>query len=206
MERPCWPRLLARVLVLLVAVEVVVWSQAGASWSANGSMPYERGELAVAAVNGKIHLISGSSRGVEANAFHQEYDPRAGTWRELALMPSVASHAGAAALNGKISTIPAGSRLRSPSRATESRRRGGVLPNRGFELGTGLPFQTVERTHGGRGENRREQGRHEVDPALFTPIRSPRRAAGGGRRMAAIGSNRRDASVSSRDLRGPSDS
>ena len=65
-------------------------------------MPYERGELAIAAVNGKIYLISGSSRGVEASAFNQEFDPGAGTWRELALMPSVASHAGAVALNGKI--------------------------------------------------------------------------------------------------------
>jgi len=58
-----------------------------------------------AIVNGKIYIISGSSRGVEANAFTQEYDPATGTWRELALMPSVASHAGAAVLNGKIYVV-----------------------------------------------------------------------------------------------------
>ena len=106
MKRVGWSRLVAGVVsVVLVSVPVVVRSQAGTRWSPNGSMPYERGEAAIAAVNGKIYLISGASRGVEANAFNQEYDPSTGTWRELALMPSVASHAGAAALNGKIYVV-----------------------------------------------------------------------------------------------------
>jgi N-acetylneuraminic acid mutarotase len=106
MERIRWSRLLAGVAsVVLVSAPVATLGQAGATWSPNGSMPFERGETAIAAVNGKIYLISGSSRGVEANAFTQEYDPRAGTWRELALMPSVASHAGAAALNGKVYVV-----------------------------------------------------------------------------------------------------
>jgi N-acetylneuraminic acid mutarotase len=98
-------RLVGVASIVLVAVPVATFGQAGASWSPNGSMPYERAEMAIAAANGKIYLISGGSRGVEANAFNQEYDPRAGTWRELALMPSVASHAGATALNGKIYVV-----------------------------------------------------------------------------------------------------
>ena len=106
MERVRWPRLLAGVVsVALISAPIAALSQVGASWSPNGSMPYERAEMAIATVNGKIYLISGGSRGVEANAFDQEYDPSTGTWRELALMPSVASHAGAAALNGKIYVV-----------------------------------------------------------------------------------------------------
>lgn len=103
MERVRWPQLLAGVAsVVLISAPIAALSQVGATWSPKGSMPYERAEIAVAAMNGKIYVISGQSRGVEANAFNQEYDPITGTWRELALMPSVASHGGAAALNGKI--------------------------------------------------------------------------------------------------------
>jgi len=100
------PRILAAVVAaVLVCMPIAALSQGGPAWSVAGSMPYERSEMAIAELNGKIYLISGNSRGVEANAFMQEYDPRTGTWRELALMPSVASHAGAAALNGKIYVV-----------------------------------------------------------------------------------------------------
>ena len=106
MERVRWSRLLTvLVSVVVICAPVAALSQAGASWSPHGSMPYERAEMAIATLNGRIYLISGGSRGVEANAFNQEYDPATGTWRELALMPSVASHAGAAALNGKIYVV-----------------------------------------------------------------------------------------------------
>ena len=101
-----WTRLLVFVVsVVTISTSIAVRSQGGASWAPNGSLPYERSEMAIAAANGKIYLISGGSRGVEANAFTQEYDPAAGTWRELALMPSVASHAGAVALDGKIYVV-----------------------------------------------------------------------------------------------------
>jgi N-acetylneuraminic acid mutarotase len=106
MKRFCWARLFAGVVsLLLISAPITALAQAGASWSPKGFMPFERAEITVAAVNGKMYVISGNSRGVEANAFNQEYDPATGTWRELALMPSVASHAGAAALNGKIYVV-----------------------------------------------------------------------------------------------------
>jgi N-acetylneuraminic acid mutarotase len=102
----CGLRRLAGVAaVVLISAPIAALSQGGASWSPKGSMPYERAEIAVAAVNGKIYVISGQSPGVQANAFNQEYDPATGTWRELALMPAVASHAGAAVLNGKIYVV-----------------------------------------------------------------------------------------------------
>jgi N-acetylneuraminic acid mutarotase len=102
MRLSCCCRLLAgAAFVAFVFVPIGVLSQGG-GWTPKGSMPFERGEIAVATVNDKIYAISGSSRGVEANAFNQEFDPATGMWRERALMPSVASHAGAAVLNGKI--------------------------------------------------------------------------------------------------------
>ena len=91
--------------VVLVSAPIAALSQVGAGWTPKGSMPYERSEIAVAALNGKIYVISGGSRGVQANAFNQEYDPATGAWRELALMPYVASHVGAAVLNGKIYVV-----------------------------------------------------------------------------------------------------
>jgi N-acetylneuraminic acid mutarotase len=93
------------ICMLVVAMPVATFAQSGAGWSRVGSMPYARAEAAAVEVNGKIYVISGQSRGVDANAFLQEYDPSTGAWRELALMPSVASHAGAAALNGKIYVV-----------------------------------------------------------------------------------------------------
>ncbi len=91
--------------ILIVAISAATFAQGGAGWSRHGSLPYERSETAAVGLNGRIYVISGNSRGVEANAFLQEFDPATGAWRELALMPSVASHAGAAALNGKIYVV-----------------------------------------------------------------------------------------------------
>ena len=103
MEQIRWLRLLAG--AIFISLPGALLGQGGGGWSVSGAMPFERGEMTIATANRKVYLISGSSRGVEANAFTQEYDPAAGTWREVALMPSVASHAGAAALNGKIYVV-----------------------------------------------------------------------------------------------------
>src|SRR5919109_576583 len=77
----------------------------GLSWAVHGSMPFERSEATAAVLNEKVYLISGNSRGNEANSLVQEYDPATGRWRDRALMPSVASHAGSATLNGKIYVV-----------------------------------------------------------------------------------------------------
>jgi N-acetylneuraminic acid mutarotase len=77
----------------------------GGPWTVKATLPYDRAEIAVAAVDGKIYVISGQSHGVDANRFTQEYDPATGSWRDRALMPAVASHAGAVALNGKIYVV-----------------------------------------------------------------------------------------------------
>lgn len=173
-----WRQLLARVVpVVLALAPTTAVAQSGASWAPHGSMPYERGEMAIAALNGKVYLISGSSRGVEANAFMQEYDPATGAWRERALMPSVASHAGAAALDGKIYVVggfvanvhvgavnrvfeydPAADRWRAVAPLSAPRGAVGVVALNG-------------RLHaiGGRDPERRTVATHEVyDPATNT--------------------------------------
>ena len=89
----------------VVFASVALFAQGGSPWTVTGMLPYDRAEIAMATVNGKIYVISGQSRGVDANEFTQEYDPATGNWRELALMPAIASHAGAVALNGKIYVV-----------------------------------------------------------------------------------------------------
>jgi len=99
-------RLVVALMVLLAAcaASVAVVAQGG-PWVVKGMIPYDRAEIAMATVNGKVYVISGQSRGVDANAFTQEYDPATGTWREMALMPAIASHAAAVALNGKVYVV-----------------------------------------------------------------------------------------------------
>ena len=75
------------------------------AWMLKGTMPYHRGEIAVAAVDDKIYVLTGSAPGTQANGFAQEYDSTTGTWRDLPLMPSIASHPGAAAVGGKIYVV-----------------------------------------------------------------------------------------------------
>jgi len=97
--------LVSIICLALIAFAPTALSQTSSGWMPKGAMPFERTEIAAAAVNGKIYVISGGSRGVEANAFNQEFDPATGAWRDVALMPSVASHAGIASLNGKIYVV-----------------------------------------------------------------------------------------------------
>jgi len=58
-----WPRRLASVAaVVLIAAPIAALSQVGASWSPKGPMPYERAEIAIAAVNGKIRRRTRGAR------------------------------------------------------------------------------------------------------------------------------------------------
>lgn len=89
----------------VVVVPTLAFAQGQASWTSIGSMPFERAEISVAEVDGKIYVIGGQMRAVDANKLNQEYDPATGTWRERALMPAVTSHGGAATLNGKVYVV-----------------------------------------------------------------------------------------------------
>ncbi|MBI2189600.1 MAG: galactose oxidase [Acidobacteria bacterium] len=162
---------------VLVLIPALALAQGGPGWSLHASMPFERSETTAAVVNGKVYLISGNSRGNEANSLLQEYDPATGTWRERALMPSVASHAGAAALDGKIYVVggfvanvhvgavtrvfeydPAADRWRALAPLSAPRGAPGVVALNG-------------RVHaiGGRDPDRKTVATHEIyDPATNT--------------------------------------
>jgi N-acetylneuraminic acid mutarotase len=89
----------------LLATPVTALAQGGASWSLAGAMAFERGEVVATAMDGKIYVLTGMSPGNGSNGLGQEYDPATGNWRDLAIMPSVASHAGAASVGGKIYVV-----------------------------------------------------------------------------------------------------
>jgi N-acetylneuraminic acid mutarotase len=76
-----------------------------AQWVAESPLPFDRSEAAAAAVGGRVYVISGNSRGNQANSLVHELEPQNGQWTERALMPNVASHAGAATLGGKIYVV-----------------------------------------------------------------------------------------------------
>jgi N-acetylneuraminic acid mutarotase len=64
-----------------------------------------RSEAATTFANGKIYVIGGLARGLEASTLNQQYDPVTDTWREMAPMPFPLSHPNAAALNNRIYVI-----------------------------------------------------------------------------------------------------
>ncbi len=166
---------IASALVLSIAIGTS--AQSRASWSSKGTMPYERAEIAIAALNGKIYVISGSSSGVEANAINQEYDPATGRWRELAPMPAVASHGGAAVVNGKIYVVGgfvanvhvgAVNRVFEYDPATDRWRAVAPLPARRGAAGV-VALDGKIHAIGGRDVERRTVATHEVyDPASDT--------------------------------------
>jgi len=173
----CSRRLACVAAVALGSLPIPSSAQSAIGWSPQGTLPFERSESTSAVVNEKVYLISGNSRGNEANSLLQEYDPATGAWRDRALMPSVASHAGAAAVNGKIYVVggfvanvhvgavnrvfeydPAADRWRALAPLSAPRGAPGVVALNG-------------RIHaiGGRDPDRRTVATHEVyDPATNT--------------------------------------
>jgi len=89
----------------LLFAPLTALAQDGANWSLEGAMTFERGEVTATAMDEKIYVLTGNSPGNGSNGLGQEYDPATGNWRDLALMPNVASHAGAAATGGKIYVV-----------------------------------------------------------------------------------------------------
>jgi N-acetylneuraminic acid mutarotase len=95
----------AGLALLLGSIPTVTFAQGQVTWTSIGSMPYERSEITLAAAGGKLYVIGGQMRGVNANSINQEYDPVTKTWREAPLMPQVTSHAGSTVLNGRIIVV-----------------------------------------------------------------------------------------------------
>ena len=80
---------------------------AGDTWAAKAAMPTARYDLAVAAVNGKLYAIGGTTINASATmeALHanvEEFDPATNTWITKAPLPAVRGNYAAVAMNGKI--------------------------------------------------------------------------------------------------------
>jgi N-acetylneuraminic acid mutarotase len=85
------------------------------SWSAASTMPTGTGDSGVAALDGKIYVVGGSSfyphilptspdmgSGTWGSSVNYEYDPATDKWRELAPLPIGLSHVGIVGFNHKL--------------------------------------------------------------------------------------------------------
>jgi len=79
-------------------------AQAQGSWTMKEPVPARLNEVAVATVDGKLHVMGGSVLGF-TGPYHLEYDPATDKWRVRAPLPRALDHMGSAVLNGKIYTV-----------------------------------------------------------------------------------------------------
>ncbi len=75
------------------------------TWTTGKPMPMARTEVAVAALDGKLYVIGGSTADVDALTSVEEYDPKANEWRERAPLPEGLNHMAATVLDGKIYAV-----------------------------------------------------------------------------------------------------
>ena len=80
-------------------------SSAQGLWSEKTRLLEPRGEVAAAAVDGKIYVLGGSALGEDAQTLIEEYNPATDRWRVRAPMPRGLSHVGAVGMNGKIYVV-----------------------------------------------------------------------------------------------------
>jgi N-acetylneuraminic acid mutarotase len=85
----------------LGAMTATAHAQAQGSWAMKAPLPAPLNEVAVAAVDGKIHVMGGSVLGI-TGPYHQEYDPATDKWAARAPLPRSLDHMGATVMNGKI--------------------------------------------------------------------------------------------------------
>src|SRR5436309_15074363 len=97
--------LTALIIVLTLAVQSSTQTNTQGVWSEKAQMLEPRGEVAAAAVDGKIYVLGGSALGNDAQTLNEEYTPATDRWRVRAPMPSGLSHVGAVGMNGKIYVV-----------------------------------------------------------------------------------------------------
>jgi N-acetylneuraminic acid mutarotase len=68
-------------------------------------LPFPSTEIAGTVVDGKFHVVGGSTDGRGVSAFHGEYDPATNNWRWRAPLPQELSHVGVASMNGKVYAV-----------------------------------------------------------------------------------------------------
>ena len=97
----------AALTILLSGAPVFAQPQPAAptlgEWMRRASMAMGiRTEPGVAALNGKVYAIGGSTRDADDLATGEVYDPATDTWSAIASMPAGVNHNSAVTLNGKI--------------------------------------------------------------------------------------------------------
>src|SRR5262249_34311656 len=94
----------ATACALLGLSVATAYTQPQGSWAMKAPLPAALSEVAVAAADGKLHVMGGSVLGF-TGPYHVEYDPAADRWRPRAPLPRSLDHMGSAVLNGKIYTV-----------------------------------------------------------------------------------------------------
>ena len=132
------------------------------TWSAASTMPTGTGDSGVAALDGKIYVVGGSSfyphivptssdmgTGTWGSSVNYEYDPAADNWRELAPLPIGLSHVGVVGFNHKLYAF------------------GGFTSQRSCQCSKRRSWHTIRRQIPGSGLHRSVHG-----AARLAPLRS----------------------------------
>ena len=61
-------------------------------WNYAMPLPFPSTEIAGAVLDGKFHVVGGSTDGRSVSAFHGQYDPATNNWRWRAPLPQELSH------------------------------------------------------------------------------------------------------------------
>jgi N-acetylneuraminic acid mutarotase len=125
---------------------VYEWSETRGTWEARVPLPTPRGALAVAALNGRIHALGGSTD--KPLSAHEVYDPTTSRWTVVNPMPTARDHLAAVVFHDRVWAIGGRSSFTGTQYAnvevydpaTDSWRTGPPLPRgRGGLAAAGLP-------------------------------------------------------------------
>lgn len=79
------------------------WDGPRSSWATRAPMPTARGGLAVAVLDGRLHVLGGS--GGRLSQAHEIYDPTTDRWSGASPMPTPRDHLSAVAFQGRVWAI-----------------------------------------------------------------------------------------------------
>ena len=94
----------AALFILFCAMATPAPAQDAGQWEMKAPMPASLSEVAVVAVDGKLHVLGGSVLGF-TGPYHLEYDPASDKWVPRAAVPRSLDHMGAAVANGRIYVV-----------------------------------------------------------------------------------------------------
>jgi N-acetylneuraminic acid mutarotase len=114
-NRACAPWIALVVTLATPALAATATAPDQGRWSAASTMPSGTGDSGVAALDGKIYVVGGSSffphilpgssdmgSGTWGSSVNYEYDPATNTWRQRAPMPIGLSHVGVVGFNHRL--------------------------------------------------------------------------------------------------------